>query len=490
MTAAPRGGVRWAVAGRTAARRWPRPLRRAGRPPPRQGPGQSPGRGDRRHRWSRKPRGRWTRRCQGRRRGDGLDGPGSPPPRRPARPAPRGSSSGLPRPPPRPERRAARKPSTAEELLHSLDKRGEERNRGSLRSLAQLLEKLALALRELLRHLDDDLVDDTAASPAAEVRHALALERQPLPGLRAGRHMELCLPVEHRDVHEVTQAHLRIRQRQLADQVGALADEDLVRADLDQDVEVARGSAEETAFALPSEPQLVAVFHTRRNGDLEELLARDATLATAVVARVAVESAGPGAGGTRPRHRQEPLGEADLPLAAARATDIGGGAGHLARASAGLAGLVPRDLDLGLDPACRFLQRDLEPVLEIGATPRARAPAATTSAPEEALDQVLEHRAEARLESGGSGARPGHRAEAIVLRPLVRIGEHAVGLADLLEALLGSVVARILVGVELAGEGAVGVLERGVVGVAPHAEEGVVVLGRHARKRGPAPWPP
>ncbi len=152
-------------------------------------------------------------------------------------------------------------------------------------------------------------------------------------------------------------------------------------------------------------------------------------------------------------------------------------------AAARLAGLVARDLQLGFEPLRGFFERDLEPVLKIVAAARARA--ARSPASKESLEEVLDDRAEADV---GAAARTRDGAEAVVLRALARIGEDGVCLADLLEALLGSGVAGILVGVVLAGEGAVGPLQLGVIGVPADAENLVVVLGRHARaSRGARP---
>jgi hypothetical protein len=152
-------------------------------------------------------------------------------------------------------------------------------------------------------------------------------------------------------------------------------------------------------------------------------------------------------------------------------------AGFLARAAAGLAGLIAGNLELGLEPVRSLLERDLEPVLEVFAAPRSRA--APAAAAEEPLEEILDDGAEADV--AGASAEPRGGAEAVVVRALVRIREHGVRFADLLEALLGPGVARVLVRVVLAGEGAVDLLQLGVVGAPADAEDPVVVLGRHVR---------
>src|SRR5947209_7305421 len=107
---------------------------------------------------------------------------------------------------------------------------------------------------------------------------------------------------------------------------------------------------------------------------------------------------------------------------------------------------------------------------------RLMRPAPATPSAEKSLEEIFEDGAEACLEPGG---RCPHAAEPVILRALVGVGEHGVGLADFLEARLRGGIAGVLVRVELPCEVAVGLLELGVLGVAPDAEDGVVVLGRH-----------
>ena len=68
------------------------------------------------------------------------------------------------------------------------------------------------------------------------------------------------------------------------------------------------------------------------------------------------------------------------------------------------------------------------------------------------------------------------------LRALCGVGQQVIGLADLLEALLGPGAARIAVGVQHLGELAIGLLDRGLVGAARHVQGAV---GVHHRVRFP-----
>ena len=66
-------------------------------------------------------------------------------------------------------------------------------------------------------------------------------------------------------------------------------------------------------------------------------------------------------------------------------------------------------------------------------------------------------------------------AEAVVLGALLGVGEHLIGLVDLLEFFLGVLVARVDVRVQLLGQFAVRRLDGGLVGRALDAEHFIIV---------------
>ena len=96
----------------------------------------------------------------------------------------------------------------------------------------------------------------------------------------------------------------------------------------------------------------------------------------------------------------------------------------------------------------------------------------------------------ARRAAAAAAAEAGEAAAGVVLTALLGVGERVVGLLDLLEALLGRVVARVRVGMVLAREPAVGLLDLLLGGPAPDSERLVVVvrhrgslLGHHDPRR-------
>ena len=135
-----------------------------------------------------------------------------------------------------------------------------------------------------------------------------------------------------------------------------------------------------------------------------------------------------------------------------------------------------------------------------GPTGAAAAPAAPATPAEEVAEDVAEsagvaevlepdvlealptgETATARPEPTGpertrAGARSDHLADLVVLLALLGVAEHVVGRGDLLEALLGLLVAGVGVGVELLGQLPVGARDLLLGRALRHAEDGVVVL--------------
>src|SRR5665647_2276380 len=122
-----------------------------------------------------------------------------------------------------------------------------------------------------------------------------------------------------------------------------------------------------------------------------------------------------------------------------------------------------------------------EQVLDIRLATTATGVEAHVASPASATEQVAEDVREAGAGTPGAtrgeaGATVAHRTDGVVLLALLGTGQDGVGLTDLLEPLLGCLVPRLLVGVQLAGELAVGLLDRGRVGICGDAENRVEVL--------------
>ena len=172
------------------------------------------------------------------------------------------------------------------------------------------------------------------------------------------------------------------------------------------------------------------------------------------------------------------------------------GAHQATAAAAGRAGLFGLKLEDARGAVKGFVQGHLCGMLDVLAAAGASAPAAEHPAEEAA--QIAEVAQVELLEAAGGAAAPGPLLAAlaprlldlvgvlplvavlVVLTPLVGVGEHLVGGVDLLEPLLGRLVAGVHVGVELAGEPAVGLAHLLLAGAALHAQDGIVIATGHS----------
>ena len=112
-----------------------------------------------------------------------------------------------------------------------------------------------------------------------------------------------------------------------------------------------------------------------------------------------------------------------------------------------------RHLDGALGAEHRLLEGDLDVHAQVVATLRAGVRATASAAAEEHVEEV-ERRVEREVAEVGLRA-VGDVAEGVVALALLRVAEHRVRLADLLESLLRDLVTVVAVGVELHGELAV-----------------------------------
>src|SRR5690606_8220408 len=152
-------------------------------------------------------------------------------------------------------------------------------------------------------------------------------------------------------------------------------------------------------------------------------------------------------------HREEALLHADLADAATGTAGDRRGALLGTGAVTGLAAHQGRHADGHGGAAHRFLEIQLQGVAQVVATLRAAARAAATTA-EEVAENVAEDVREVGTAGEAAGATAHRRIHAsvavlVVGRPLGCVGEHLVGLVDLLEFLLGGLVVRVAVRVVL-----------------------------------------
>ena len=254
---------------------------------------------------------------------------------------------------------------------------------------------------------------------------------------------------------------------------------------LDRDLheEIARRRAVRAGLALAAQSDARAVLDAGRDRHRVAAQALRGAAPAAVEARVLDHVPGAAAAQARLREREESL--CLRAHAATVAVRAGRRAGARGRAGAVADGAGRQRLDADRDARAveAVAERDRHARLEVvAALGRRRTAAAPAAAPEDAAEQVGEVDAVlvegARVEpAAGCGTAHAGLAQEVVLLALLRIGEDLVGLRDLLEALLGSRIVRVLVGVRLAHELAIGLLDLVGARVAGDAER--LVMVRH-----------
>src|SRR5438552_1950807 len=347
--------------------------------------------------------------------------------------------------------------------------------------LGELLERLPLLLVQLLRgrHLDGG--KQIAAATAVDVGHPLAAQPQRRPRLRAFGDFHLLRAVERRHVDFAAERDGREIHRNLAEQVHAVAAEELVLLHVNDDVETSWRTAGAPGFAFALQAQLLTSRDAGRNlhGDLAIL--RHTSGAAARLARVRDRLARAAALRAGACDGEESLLRAHLSLSAAEIADGRRRSGRRARAFARLAVFLARNLDRGFGSGRRLFERDFEVVAQIGAALRtaaaARAAKQVAEAEDvaEAAEDVFEAGEDAGIESAAGRRRHARVAEAIVGGALVGIGEDGVRLGAFLEALFGLVIAGVAIRVVLQRELAIGALDLALACRALDREDLVVV---------------
>src|SRR3989442_9742073 len=139
---------------------------------------------------------------------------------------------------------------------------------------AQLAQHLLLLLGQVGGNHDPHVNNLVAAAARTDMRNAAPIDPDGLPVLGTGRNFDLLRPVDRGDLHRVAQRRLRHAQRQLVDHVGAVALQHRVRLDLDDDVEVTRGTIAGADLTLTREPDLRSAVDAGGDADPAPLFAR------------------------------------------------------------------------------------------------------------------------------------------------------------------------------------------------------------------------
>src|ERR1035437_6970143 len=346
------------------------------------------------------------------------------------------------------------------------------------------------------------------------------------------RHLHLVLATDGGHGDPVPEHRLGHAHGQLVEQVLAAPHQVFVRGDPEADVEIAARPAARTGLALARLATGQVLVDPRRDGDVQLLALVDPALAAAARAGLFDDPALAAAARARGDidHLAEDAlhGAPDLAAATAVGTLRRLRAGSRPAAGAVRARPLARHLDGAAGSEHGLREGDVDVHAQVGARLRttAAAPAAARATTEEHVEEVeggVEREAtEIGLREGdvavhaqvGARLRPTAAAPAaaratteehveeveggvereatevrhavagvpvgVVALPLLRVAEHRVGLTDLLEALLGRLVALVAIRMELHRQLAIGALQLLRRGGALDAEH-LVVVALHRR---------
>src|SRR5438105_518951 len=330
------------------------------------------------------------------------------------------------------------------------------------------------------RRVDHHLDEKVAAPTTVEMGDAPSLEAEHPTGLRARGHDHVLGAVESLVAKVGAEGGLGDRQVDDVDQIVAMALEALVGRHSQVDVQIAVAAAARPRRAPARQAQGGAVVDTGGHVDRVGALLGDPPLAAAVTTRAGdlFTSAATARAGGRRHHLTEDRSTDAVHLAAALALVARGG--RRARASAGaLAGgagdrLAQANLALGAEGG--LFEGQIEGHFHVGAlagasplagTPKGRAPEA---AAEERLEQVAEAAGERTGIEPRRAAAGDLGTEHVIAAPALGVAQGLVGDGDLLEALLGVGITATGVGVQLAGQLAVGALDLVLSGAGSDAQ--------------------
>ena len=271
----------------------------------------------------------------------------------------------------------------------------------------------------------------------------------------------LARPVDRRDLDFPSQGSGGVGHGHFAENILSLPLEKLVTPDVDHNVEIPGRSAPGAALSLAGQAQARTGFHAGGNLQGQRGLPAYPSLAAAGAAGITDDLPPPPAGGAGLAHLEEAAGRHHLAPPVALAASLPSAAAVGPGAPTRRALLHQGQVDLLPRPEHGLFKVDLQIEPQVFA-PGGRLPASAPArgAPEEIVEDAPPaaegaHERPQRLlevnadpaESPGTGAgSEGLVPELIVLAPLAGIAEHFVGLGDLLEFLLGLLVAGFLSG--------------------------------------------
>src|SRR6185437_4873473 len=251
---------------------------------------------------------------------------------------------------------------------------------------------------------------------------------------------------------------------------------------------IALGSSKTACIAFAGVTNARAVLHTRRHLDFELHHRRRTAFAPAGGTGIGDNGTGATARRAGASNREESLLKTDLPTAVALSADRWTLPRSATRALAVGAGFKPANFDLGLGAEDSVFEVDgqveakvISPLLARGALGSAAHVEHFAEEIAENVTKIDAHSSAKRTAGKAALTTNAGMAEAIVGSALVRVAQHLVGLARLLESFIGRVVSRVAIGMVLERLLAICALKLLFRGLARDPQHFVVIGFAHLR---------
>ena len=240
-------------------------------------------------------------------------------------------------------------------------------------------------------------------------------------------------------------------------EVVAIALEEFVGLHFEDDIKISRRTSEAAGLAFAGVADASVCLDSCGDFDEDTVLACDTGVSLAAGTRCANDGARAAADGAGASDGEEALLRTDLAAASALLTGFGLLAIGGASAAAIVAGFGAADFDFSFDAEDRLFELELHIELQVSTSLLTRGAAVAPSHIEHLAEEVAEDVVEVATLEGAAAAEATRTVDAgmtvtVIGGALVGVRENLVGLAALLELLLGLRIVRVAVGVELHGE--------------------------------------
>jgi hypothetical protein len=345
----------------------------------------------------------------------------------------------------------------------------------------QFLQQFFLALAELAGNLHAHFDIEIAFAVTVEDRHTFVADAKGGAGLGTIGNLEQVLAFESGDANLRAHSGLGDGERHGAVQIITFADEEGMLLHVQDNVEIAGGSAEGSSLAAAGKANARAIFHACGDFGVDRALMKKTAFAFALGAGIGNHAAGSLTCGASAGDAEKALLIAHLAAALAGAATGGTFAGGGSGAVAGIASLMTANVDASFDAEYGFFKLQSDIFAEVSAALHTAAAAASGSegvseAEELAEDfaEVLEGRA-IKTSARRGRAADSRVAKAIVERALLGVAKNGVGFGDFLEFFFRIRIIRVAIGMPLHGELAIRALELNFGDGAADAKHFVVI---------------